>query len=383
MAKKEKPGSDVNRASCTLDDILVSVNEQCGEGTMFAGTGLKKDPLRLPFGVFAVDFATGGGVPIWGTCCLWGPESGGKSSLCGNAIASSQRLCWNCFNLTTQCKCSGSALEMDAVYGDIEGTLDRTWLQKIGADPDRYKVVLADYGEQYANIFDSVLRADNCGLLVVDSLASLVPVAEMEAAAEDDFYALQARLIGRLVRKLKQRLIRERKRGHPCAIIFVNQLRMKIGMTFGNPETMPGGHGMKHEFSLLLRCVKKSLSDADSKYKDKKKDKAVRHAFSIRKEKVLTLAGTGEYLRIKQDIGDLDLTMGDIGDQGTVLNYAKEYGIVTKQTGKKPWRFMGMNATRLDDIKRLWATKPEFYYAAQMEIVKAAKERLRGADKDV
>jgi recombination protein RecA len=267
------------------------------------------------------------------------------------------------------------------VWADVEGTLDRDWVNAIGGDPEKYSVILADYGEQYSNISDNVLKADNCGLLVVDSLAALVPAAEMEAAAEDDFYALQARMIGRMVRKLKQRLIRERKRGHPCCIIFTNQLRMKIGQKFGDPETMSGGHGMKHEFSLLLRCVKKALNETDkTKYVDKKrkKNQAIRHSFAIRKEKILTLSNVGEYIRVVENIPSLDLKKGMIDDMGTVMTYAKEYDIVRKGSGAKPWKYFDYNARTLDDIKLMWKKKDLECLHTKMEIVKRAKERLAG-----
>jgi recombination protein RecA len=268
---------------------------------------------------------------------------------------------------------------MDSVWADAEGTLDREWVQCIGADPARYHVVLADYGEMYANIADNALRADDCGLLVVDSLAALTPEVEMDKAAEDDFYALQARLIGRMVRKLKQQLIRQRKRDHPCLILLVNQMRSKIGVKFGSPETMSGGHALKHEFSLLLRCVKKTLSTQDEIFKATKGDLAARHAFSIRKEKCLTLTGAGEFVRLKVDVPGIEGKKGQIYDHGTVLNYAKEYEIV-KKNGSKGWKFFNVKAKRLDQIKELWRKSPDQYYRTQMEIIKRAKDRLRGTD---
>jgi recombination protein RecA len=365
----------------TLAAIIAAENENLGAGTMFYGTGLKKDPDRVPFGVFAVDYATGGGVPVYTSCCLWGPEAGGKSSLAANILAMGQSICWKCFSLLPFCKCSRSPLKLDGVWLDIEGTLDRTWVTNIGADPERYVCVIADYGEQYVNIGKNVLKADDCGILVVDSLAALVPESEYDAPAEQDFYALQARLIGKMIRKFKQQLMRERKREHPCIVIFINQMRTKIGVTFGSPETMPGGWGLRHENSLLLRCVKKVLdASADRKYKGDKstdRDKAVRHAFSIKKEKVLTLAGSGEFVRIREEMPDLGLKPGMIGDHRTVLNYAKEFGVIEKVSGAKPWKYGKLNARTLDQIVELWVKKPEYYYKAQMDIIRAAKNRLR------
>ena len=364
----------------TLDQVMEQTNKQCGPGTMFTGLGLKKDPDRLPSGVFAIDFATGGGFPIWGTSCLWGPESGGKTSLAINGLAMTHLICWKCFKVLEYCTCSSSPLHMRSVWADVEGTFDREWAHCIGADPEKYIVILADYGEQYVNIADNVLQADDCGLLVVDSLAALTPAAEMEASAEDQFYALQARMIGRMVRRLKQRLIRERKNDHPCTIIFTNQLRIKIGQKFGDPETMSGGMGMKHEFSLLLRCVKKALKKegVDKKYVGERKQIGVRHSCAIRKDKVLTLAGVGEFVRAKEDLPDSDILKGQVDDFNTVLNYAKQLGVV-KKSGNM-WQYFERRAKKLESIKKLWAQRPLEYLRAEMEIVRIAKDRVRKED---
>lgn len=361
----------------TLNKVMEVTNNECGEGTMFTGAGLKKDPHRLPTGVFTVDYSTGGGMPIWGTTCFWGPESGGKTNLCLNTVKMAGITCWRCFNTLDHCTCSQKSVPMRTAWGDVEGTLDRDWAEQIGADPERYVVFLADYGEQYVNIADNVLKADDCGLLVIDSLAAMVPAAEMDAAAEDQFYALQARMIGRMVRNLKQRLIRERKRGHPCTIAFVNQMRMKM-VTVGSPETMPGGHGMKHEFSLLLRCNKKALRKGpDDKYIDKKrsKDIAQRFTFSIRKEKVLTLAGVGEYIRAKEDTPEYNLQAGQVDDYSTVLTKGKDVSLITKD-GSRGWYYGTKKTAKLENIKTMWRTKPSEYYRFQKEIIDRAKAKL-------
>lgn len=361
----------------SLDRLIEEANKTCGPGTCFTGSMLKRDPPRLPTGVFSVDFSTGGGLPLHGTTCFWGDESGAKTTLAINTMSMVEVLCWECFFPHELCQCSTNALRMRTFWADIEGTLDREWVNSAGVDPEAYVVGLADYGEQYINIADSALQADDCGLVILDSLAALVPASEMEASSEESFVALQTRMITRAVRKLKQRLIRERKREHPCAVLFTNQMRKKIGITFGDPSTMSGGHGLRHEFSLLLRLVKKALSDNDKKKyhdPDRKKELVSRHSFSIRKEKVLTLSGVGEFVIVKEDFPDLDLTKGQIDDYHIVMTYAKDTEIVEK-TGKT-WSYFDHKAKRLDDIKILWKKKPAQYTLAQMEIVRRVKARL-------
>ncbi len=380
---KKADEKDVSQ-KVTLAQIACQMNKQCGVGTMSTGRQLVVDPPRVPMGVFAVDFATGGGLPLWATTCLWGPEGGGKSTLGINAMVTAQSLCWKCFLLREHCTCKGGPKLMDSSWLDVEGTFDRAWAEAIGVHPDRYVLTLADYGEQYANVAESVLRADDCGLVVIDSLASLVPSAEMDAAAEDQFMAKQAQLIGRMVRRLKQRLIRERKREHPCCVLFVNQMRKKLGVMFGDPETMSGGHGMLHEFSLLLRTVKKSLNKkgGDAKYVDAKRGKNIadRFSFSIRKHKVQTLAGIGEYVRMSEDSEELGLKKGQVDDFNTLMSYAKIYGVVTKdETKAGGWRYFQIKSDSLDKIKQLWRRSLAEKIRAQSEIVKRAKQRLMEA----
>jgi RecA/RadA recombinase len=364
-----------------LETIAQEANEKFGDGTVITGSALVRDPPRLPFGVFAVDFATGGGCPIWGTTCLWGPEAGGKTSLAINAVSMVGRLCWGCFRLKDVCTCSGAPRPMKAVWLDVEGTFDREWANHIGAGPDDYFYALADYGEMYVNFAEKFLCSDECGLVVLDSLAALVPIREFEAGSEDQFIGNQAKMVTNCVRKIKQRLIRERKREHPCTVIFINQMRKKIGEMFGNPETMPGGHGMLHEFSLLLRIVQKALTEQDKKKfvdSKRKKDAATRHSFTIRKEKVLTLARTGEFIRLTDWIPELSLGRGVVDDHRTTLDCAKQYNILEKKGDN--WRILGKKAKRQSDFLKLWRKDPGEYHRVQTEVLLTAKEELeRGA----
>lgn len=305
-------------------------------------------------------------------------NSGAKTTLAINTVKTSQSICFRCFKHKDRCICSKSPLLMRSVWGDSEGTLDRTWASAIGADPEKYVVVLADYGEQHINIADSALMADDCGLYVMDSLASLVPSAELEAASEDNFIALQARLIGRAVRKLKQRLIKERKNGHPCAILFTNQLRINIKQTFGDPESMSGGKAMMHEFSLLLRCNQNVLKKegADKKFRDdiRKKNYATRHIVSVRKFKVLTFAGVCTYVRMIEDHDGL--LAGQVSDFNSMMTQAKEYGIV-KKVGTK-WHYFDKKTTKLGNIINVWQMHEVERIETMQAIKKIAKTRIMG-----
>jgi RecA/RadA recombinase len=365
-------------ADFSLNNLMEDANSRLGKGTVIVGSDLKRDPPRLPFGVFAVDYATGGGAPIWGSTCLWGVDAGGKTSLAINAVASVARICWRCFKYLDFCECSTSPLRLKAFWGDAEGTFDRDWALSIGASPDDYYYALADYGEMYINLMEKALQADDCGLVVADSLAALTPVAEFEAASEDQQIGMQARMISKAVRTLKQRIIRERKREHPVCVIFTNQMRTKIGTMYGDPSTMPGGHALRHEFSLLLRIVQKSLTDSDKKrYVGRFKDKppALRHSFAIKKEKVLTLSSMGEFVRVREEVAGLHA--GEVDDYTVVANYAKTLELL-HQT-KEGWTCLGVHGKRLVDLQETWRNTPDEYLKLKQEIIIRAKRRLADA----
>ena len=305
-------------------------------------------------------------------------NSGGKTSLALNVVKMAQLMCWRCYNHFELCSCSESPLRMMVYWGDVEGTLDRDWAEKIGVQSDKYTVGLADYGEQHVNVADSMLKADDCGLIVIDSLAALVPSLEMDTAEEGKLIGQQALMITRMVRKLKQRLIMERKREKPCAILFTNQLRLKINLRNpkANPESMSGGMGMFHEFSLLLRIVSKALQKegVDKKYMGKSQDFAVRHSFAVRKAKVLTMSRQGEFVRLTKTKREIGAVVGSVADETLVMNYAREYDIVKKDRGK--WQYLSNRSSTLDAFKTLWRENFEEYMKVVKRIIDAAKKRL-------
>jgi len=382
MAKKKKkePEKPVN-----LGSLFTTLNAQYGAQTMVPASQIRYDPPRLPTGIFALDFAAGGGLPLHGSTCAWGPDQGGKSRITIAAMRIASMICWRCFNLLETCTCH-KPKPMKSVLVDIEGTTDAQWLEACGVPKDSYYYILCDSGEQYVNVSESVLRADDCGLLVVDSLAALVPESEFDAPMEQEFMALQARLIGRAVKRIKQRHIRERKKYHACTVLFTNQMRMKVGVSFGDPEVMPGGFSMKHEFSLLVRIAKKMLdkNGTDAKYINEVYNKAMasRHSFALKKEKIATLAGAGEFIVVKESIPELELEKGMIDDYGSVLKFGKELGIIVKDDAAKVWRVnvngKKMKAAKQDDLKLYWKKNFPVYLATQQAIIQAAKGARHG-----
>lgn len=227
MADKAKK-TDVSK---TVDDgklkalglAMDQITKQFGDGSiMKLGEVHKADVAVIPSGSLSLDLALGGGYPKGRIIEVYGPESSGKTTLTLHAIAEVQ-------------KTGGTAAFIDA-----EHALDPAYAKKLGVDTDNLLVSQPDNGEQALEICETLVRSNAVDLVVVDSVAALVPQAEIEGDMGDAHMGLQARLMSQALRKLTG-IINKSK----ATVIFINQIRMKIGVMFGNPETTTGGNALK------------------------------------------------------------------------------------------------------------------------------------------
>ncbi len=215
----------------TLDTAIFQIQKQFGKGSiMRLGTDEREAVSVISTGTLSVDIATGvGGVARGRITEIYGPESSGKTTLALHIIAEAQ-------------KAGGSAAFIDA-----EHALDIGYAERLGVKVDDLLVSQPDYGEQALEIVEILIRSGAVDVIVVDSVAALVPKAEIDGNAGDSHVGLQARLMSQAMRKLTGVLKRTN-----TAIIFINQIRMKIGVMFGNPETTTGGNALKFYSSLRL-----------------------------------------------------------------------------------------------------------------------------------
>jgi len=215
----------------TLDSAIFQIQKQFGKGSiMRLGTDEREAVAVIPTGTLSVDIATGvGGVARGRITEIYGPESSGKTTLALHIIAEAQ-------------KAGGSAAFIDA-----EHALDIGYAERLGVKVDDLLVSQPDYGEQALEIAEILIRSGAVDVIVIDSVAALVPKAEIDGNAGDSHVGLQARLMSQAMRKLTGVLKRTN-----TAIIFINQIRMKIGVMFGNPETTTGGNALKFYSSLRL-----------------------------------------------------------------------------------------------------------------------------------
>jgi recombination protein RecA len=225
--KKESESAGKSKA---LGLALDHIEKQFGKGSiMKLGEGTNADVETFSTGSVSLDIALGGGIPKGRIVEIYGPESSGKTTLALHAIAEIQ-------------KNGGSAAFIDA-----EHALDPSYAKKLGVKVENLLVSQPDNGEQALEICETLVRSNAVDLVVVDSVAALVPRAEIEGDMGDSHMGLQARLMSQALRKLTGVINRSN-----ATVIFINQIRMKIGVMFGNPETTTGGNALKFYASVRM-----------------------------------------------------------------------------------------------------------------------------------
>ncbi|MGQ9590207.1 MAG: recombinase RecA [Planctomycetota bacterium] len=214
-----------------LEFAIGQIRKKCGQGSiMYLGAGYKANVQAIPTGVLSLDHAIGvGGVPRGRIVEVFGPESSGKTTLTLHVIANAQRE-------------GGNAAFIDAEHG-----LDPAYARKLGVNLDTLLVSQPDSGEQALEIAEMLISSNAVAVVVVDSVAALVPRAELEGEMGDAHVGLQARLMSQALRKLTAIV----HKSNTC-LIFINQIREKIGVLFGNPETTTGGRALKFYASVRL-----------------------------------------------------------------------------------------------------------------------------------
>ena len=213
-----------------IDAALAQIKKDYGEGAiMKMSEHSKNDIQKFSSGSLALDLALGGGIPEGRIIEIFGPESSGKTTLSLHAIAEAQ------------------ARGGRAAFIDAEHALDVTYAAKIGVDVDNLLVSQPDDGEQALEITEKLVRSGGINIIVIDSVAALTPRAEIEGMMGDSHMGLQARLMSQALRKLTSIVSKTN-----CTVVFINQMRMKIGVMFGNPETTTGGHALKFYASIRI-----------------------------------------------------------------------------------------------------------------------------------
>ncbi|MBR3323950.1 recombinase RecA [Candidatus Saccharibacteria bacterium] len=328
MAKKSENGADKGAENKNNDGksealklAIAQITKQFGDGSiMKLGETPKMDVKLLHSGSLSLDLALGGGWPKGRIIEIYGPESSGKTTLALHAIAEVQK--------------EGG----QAAFIDAEHALDPAYAKKIGVDTGNLLISQPDNGEQALEICETLVRSNAVDLIVVDSVAALVPQAEIDGDMGDAQMGLQARLMSQAMRKLTGIISKSR-----ATVIFINQIRMKIGVMFGNPETTTGGNALKFYASVRVDIRRiGQIKDGDNIVGNRTKIKVV-------KNKIAAPFRTAEF--------DIMYNEG-ISKTGDVLDLAVSNGVLEKSGA-----FIKYNGETLgqgrEAVKRLFVEKPE------------------------
>jgi recombination protein RecA len=276
-----------------IDLAVAQIEKQFGAGSiMKLGEGHKIDVAMIPTGSLSLDLALGGGLPEGRIIEIYGPESSGKTTLALHAVAEVQK--------------SGGV----AAFVDAEHALDPEYAARIGVNLDTLLISQPDTGEQALEITETLVRSSAVDIIVVDSVAALVPRAEIEGDMGDAHVGLQARLMSQALRKLTGVISKSK-----TTVVFLNQLRIKIGVMFGNPETTAGGQALKYYASVRMDIRRsEQIKDGDTSIGNHVKVKIV-------KNKVAAPFKIAEF--------DIMFNEG-ISTAGDLIDLAVKYGLVMK-----------------------------------------------------
>ena len=336
MAKKSKQpekkaveytdDTDVRRAN--LDRVMSQIEKQYGKGAIMQLTGdLHVDAPCISTGSISLDLALGGrGIPRGRVAEFFGPEASGKTTLALSVVANAQRM------------------DGVAAFIDAEHAFDPAWARRIGVDLESLLVSQPDTGEQAMEICDLLVRSSAVDIIVIDSVAALVPKAEIEGEMGDTHVGLQARLMSQALRKLSGSISKSR-----TAVIFLNQIREKIGVMFGNPETTPGGRALKFYASVRLdlrriTTLKAGEQSVGSRTRAKVVKNKVAPPFQRAEFDILFDRG----ISAEGDLLDLGVEIGIVEKSGAWFSY----GEVRLGQGREAAReFLEQNADLAEEIR--------------------------------
>ena len=343
----------------TLDTTLKKYEEKglVGKGNSFLMPHNKPmvDYPRLPFDIFPLDFILAGGVPVNQPVQLVAPMEAGKSLHAYLLARAASRYCIKCLRPLSLCTC-GAKLAGKTTLIHTEGLPpERRWFETLQYDIDSYlHMAIPEYGEQGCEMIEAAIAAEDCGLVIVDSIASMRPKAELECDYLEDTMGKHAKMASQLIYRLSSRLSSQFRKGHFVAVVFINQMRAKYNAgRFEAKEGAPGAWSLKHSYRLSMRISQLALkTDAGERDKTTGQKNVLHFSNSLigesTKQQIFTMGGKCEWKLALEPIKGYKV--GQAMDAKLVKDVAEEVGLFVKEG--KTYRFKG---TRLE-----FATQEEF-----------------------
>jgi len=322
------------------------------------------DFYRIPSGVFALDICIGGGVPVNVTTSFYGPPGGFKSGVTTKLLASAQNICWNCFEYLWDCSC-GQKTEKKSVIIQTE-VFDLDWAETLGVDTSKLVIAEPRSGEEAVDIIYECLKADDCGLIVLDSLSRVIPESEIVDPALSHHVGGRAKLHAKLMNKVKSSLIQNKRDGKNTAFVATNQIRAAIGNHFGPTEEITGGFASKHDWHLTCRMsqlkTKPEFVNKETELPSYGRFRASIISPGI-KRKIFTMNGTAEFYVAMEDT--IEHSAGTVFDHKTTFNYADSAGLIDRSK----WEFLGVEYGTKAKLMETWAKDPKIYLSAKKKVV--------------
>lgn len=319
-----------------LESAILQIEKRYGKGSLMtlSSEGIKSVDV-IPSGSLSLDLATGiGGIPKGRVIEIYGPESSGKTTLTLHIIAQAQK--------------NGGK----AVFIDAEHAFDPKYAKAIGIDLDELIISQPDYGEQAIEIAETLVRSNAVDVIVIDSVAALVPKAEIEGDIEDANVGLHARLMSKAMRVLKGAVNKSN-----TALILINQIREKVGVMFGNPETTTGGRAIKFFADMRMEVRKQDIKDAGEKVGSRVKVKIV-------KNKLAPPFKEAEF----------DVIYGEgISKEGEILDIGEELGLVKKSGAWYSYRTDEGEEIKIGQGRE----KAREYLKQNIELTKMLEEKIK------
>lgn len=331
--KAKKKNKEAGAARQKAADMAIDqIRERFGDGSiMKLGDAKRVDVEAIPTGSISLDIALGvGGVPRGRIIEIYGPESSGKTTLAQHIVAECQKK------------------DGTAAFVDAEHALDPEYAKKLGVNIDELLVSQPDTGEQALEIVETLVRSNAVDLVVVDSVAALTPRAEIEGEMGDSHMGLQARLMSQALRKLTSTVAKTN-----TTVIFINQIRMKIGIMFGNPETTPGGKALKFYSSVRIEIRRRAnIKKADKEVGMRAKIKVVKNKVSPPFQNTEVDLMYGEGISREGDMVDIGVGYSILGKSGAWVSYEGQKIGQGREAAKK---FLRENPKIAKEVeKKIW-----------------------------